>query len=165
MRLSPCMALAASLLTAHAPLLAAQAIDSSAIGSRVRVASCAEPADGSSPERYGVLRSRDADALVLAGSDGHEVIPMSRVLRMEVNTKRSRELEGVGLLAGIVGGLFSLRFFFVGGGDTIGPEIALIPVAAVVGGVVGYLAGGRLSGEEEWASLPLPPGHGSACAR
>jgi hypothetical protein len=164
MRLSPCMALAASLLTAHVPLLTAQAIDSGTVGSRVRVVSCAEPADGSSPERYGVLRSRDADALVLAGSDGHETMPMSRVLRMEVNTKRSRELEGVGVLAGIVGGLFSLRFF-VGGGDTIGPEIALIPVAAVVGGVVGYLAGGRLSGEEEWASLPLPPGHGSACAR
>jgi hypothetical protein len=139
----------------------AQAIDAPGVGSRVAVQSCAG-SDGRREMHHGQLRSLNDSGLVMVGIGGRDVLPMSRVLDAQLNTKRSRELEGVGVLAGIGAGLYSLRVL-VGGKDTGGGVIVAIPVAAVIGGAVGYVVGGRLSGREEWSPLPLPPGHGAAC--
>ena len=162
MRLVPWFILVGTFAAADACPLAAQAISPPVVGSRVRVESCAEAADGQREVRFGQLAWHDDSALVLTGRDGREAIPMARVLQGQLNSKRSRELEGVGLLAGIAAGVYSLRFL-IAGKDIGGGVIVAIPVAAMVGGVTGFFIGGQLSGEEEWSPLALPPGHGSAC--
>ena len=141
--------------------LGAQEIDRTAAGMRVRATVCTGANHDARETRTGELLWRDTSTIGLTARDGQEVIPLSRALGLELRTRRSRELQGAGILVGIATGLSVLRLT-VQGSDNVG-LIGLIPVAGLAGGVVGYYVGSKLSGREEWEPMALPPGHGRAC--
>lgn len=139
--------------------LRAQDAKQAAVGNRVRLDVCdgaTEPVGGA---RTGTLLDVNGTGVLL---ESEARIPLARVRGAQVNVRRSRELEPLGVIVGVAAGLWALKRS-QGHGDPGGGLVFALPVFAIGGGVVGYQAGMRLSGEEQWAPMALPADHGSLC--
>jgi hypothetical protein len=163
-------ATAAALLSVVLPRsLAGQQVDRSTVGVSVRVNVCAgTPADVRAGTRTGQFLWRDSATIMLTTHGQNEAIPLSRVRSVDLMTRRSRELETLGVVVGMVGGVYVLSLLVSGSPhlrEADGAVLLAIPLSVIIGGSAGYFVGSKLSGHEEWQPLPLPPGYGAACGR
>jgi hypothetical protein len=157
------VAIAAGFVVMSPGALVAQQVERSATGMRARVEVCADTTAIRSGRHTGELLWHDSASVALSRRDSSAVIPMSHVREVQVNTLRSRELQGLGMLVGLAAGFGSI--FLIDDGSENYARLLFLPINLAAGGVLGYFIGGKLSGPEEWQPLALPPTHAAACAR